>query len=70
MDSFRFESKGCAKMNELEVEIEQLRQLVVALVETEEVGCTIGSGGGQWMIKWGKVMRKMLGKAHVNLEGG
>ncbi|KAI0216746.1 hypothetical protein LSAT2_031282 [Lamellibrachia satsuma] len=37
---------GCAKMNELEVEMEQLRQLVVAVVGREEVGCASGSGAG------------------------
>ena len=31
-DSFSFECRGCAKMKEVEVEMEQLRQLVVALV--------------------------------------
>ena len=32
-DSFSFESRGCAKMKGRQVEMEQLRQLVVALVE-------------------------------------
>ena len=27
-------------------------------------------GVGQWMRKWKKVMRKMLGKAHLSLAGG
>ena len=44
-DSFSFECRGCAKMKELEVEMEQLRQLVVAMVGKEEVGCASGSGG-------------------------
>ena len=26
--------------------------------------------GGQWMIKWGKVMRELLGKANLSLGGG
>ena len=30
----------------LEVEVERLRQLVVALVGREEEGCASGSGGG------------------------
>ena len=34
-----------------EVEMEQLRQLIVALMGREEVGCASGSGRGQWMIK-------------------
>ena len=33
-------------MKGLEVEMEQLRQLGVALVGREEVGCSSGSGGG------------------------
>ena len=32
-DSFNFECKECAKRKGLEVEVEQLRQLVVALLE-------------------------------------
>ena len=46
MDSFSFECTGCAKMKELEVELEQLRQLIVAIVGREQVGCASGSGGG------------------------
>ena len=57
-------------MKEVEVEMEQLRQLGVALVEREEVGCAGGSGGGEWMIKCGKAMREMLGRAHLSLGGG
>ena len=45
-DSFSFEGRGCAKIKRLEMEMEQLRQLVVALVGREEVGCASGSGGG------------------------
>ena len=33
-------------MKELEVELEQLRLLVVAVVGREQVGCASGSGGG------------------------
>ena len=51
--------------------MERLRQLVVALVGQEEVSCASGScGGGEWMIKWGKVIRDMLEKAHLSLGGG
>ena len=38
--------RGCTKMKELEVELEQLRLLVVAMVGREQVGCASGSGGG------------------------
>ena len=34
-------------MKELEVELEQLRLLVVAVVGREQVFCASGSGGGQ-----------------------
>ena len=33
-------------MKELQVELEHLRQLVVAVVRREQVGCASGSGGG------------------------
>ena len=46
-DSFIFECRGYAKMKELEVEMEQLRQLVVAMMGREEVGCASYSGGGR-----------------------
>ena len=46
MDSFSFECRGCTKMKELEVELEQLRLLVVVMVGREQVGCASGSGGG------------------------
>ena len=46
VDSFHLECKGCAKMKGQEVEMEQLRQICVALVGREEVGCASGSGGG------------------------
>ena len=45
-DSFSFECRGCTRMKELEVELEQLRLLVVAVVGREQVGCGSGSGGG------------------------
>ena len=45
-DSFSFECRGCTRMKELDVELEQLRLLVVAVVGREQVGCASGSGGG------------------------
>ena len=45
-DSFSFECRGCRRMKELEVELEQLRLLVVAVVGREHVGGASGSGGG------------------------
>ena len=45
-DSFSFECRGCTRMKELEVELEQLRLLIVAVVGREQVGCASGSGGG------------------------
>ena len=47
-DSFSFECRGCTRMKELEVELEQLRLLVVvlAMVGREQVGCASGSGWG------------------------
>ena len=45
-DSFSFECRGCTRMKELEVELEQLRLLVVAVVGREQVGGASGSGGG------------------------
>ena len=45
VDSLSFECRGCAKMKGLEVEMERLRQLVLALVGREEMGCVSGSGG-------------------------
>ena len=45
-DSFSFECRGCTRMKELEVELEQLRLLIVAVVGREQVGCVSGSGGG------------------------
>ena len=46
-DSFSFECRGCTRMKELEVELEQLRLLVVAVVVREPVGCASGSCGGK-----------------------
>ena len=45
-DNFSFECRGCRRMKELEVELEQLRLLVVAVVGREQAGCASGSGGG------------------------
>ena len=35
------------------MDMERLRQLDMALLGREEMGCTSGSGGGQ-MVKWGR----------------
>ena len=43
-DSFSFECRGCTKMKELEVELEELRLLVVAIVGREQGGCASSSG--------------------------
>ena len=53
-DSFSFECKGCTKMKELEVELEQLRLLVVAMVGRGQVGCASVSGGGRVKDKVGE----------------
>ena len=45
-DSYSVECRGCTRIKELEGELEQLRLLVVAVVEREQVGCASGSGGG------------------------
>ena len=45
-DSFNFECRGYTKMKELEVELEQLRLVIVAMVGREQVGCASGSGVG------------------------
>ena len=45
-DGFSFECRECTRMKELEVELEQLRLLVVAVVGREQVVCASGSGGG------------------------
>ena len=46
VDSFSFERRGCTRIKELVVELEQLRLLVVALVRREQAGCASGSSGG------------------------
>ena len=45
-DIFSFECRGCTKMKELVVELEELRLLVVAMVGREQGGCASSSGGG------------------------
>ena len=45
-DSFSFEYRGCTRLKELAVELEQLRLLVVAVMGMEQVGCASGYGGG------------------------
>ena len=67
-DSFNFECRGCAKMKELEVELEQLRLLVVAMAGREQVGCASCTGGGTLDDKVG-TMREMLGRTHLSLGG-
>ena len=52
--SFSFECRGCTKMKELEVELEELRLLVVAMVGREQGGCASSSGGGTVDDKVGK----------------
>ena len=69
-DIFSFECRGCTRMKELEVELEQLRLLVVAVVGREQVGCASGSGGGGAVDD--KVVEddeEMLGRAHLSLGG-
>ena len=56
-DSFSFECRGCTKMKELEVELEELRLLVVAMVGREQGGCASCSGGGTVDDKVGKDTR-------------
>ena len=56
-DSFSFECRGCMKMKELEVELEELRLLVVAMVGREQGGCASSSGGGTVDDKVGKDTR-------------
>ena len=70
MDSFSYECRGCTKMKELEVELEQLRLLVVAMVAREQAGCASSSGGGTAGDKVGKTTREMIGRAHLTLGGG
>ena len=56
-DSFSFECRGCAKMKELEVELEELRLLVVAMVGREQGSCAGSSGEGTVDDKVGKDTR-------------
>ena len=56
-DSFSFECRGCMKMKELEVELEELRLLVVAMVGREQGGCASSSRGGTVDDKVGKDTR-------------
>ena len=56
-DSFSFECRGCKKMKELEVELEELRLLVEAMVGREQGGCASSSGGGTVDDKVGKDTR-------------
>ena len=56
-DNFSFECRGCTKMKELEVELEELRLLVVAMVGREQGGCASSSGGGTVDDKVGKETR-------------
>ena len=51
-DSFSFECRGCTRMKELEVELEQLKLLIVAVV-----------GRGRWVVPeltlaWEEVERR------------
>ena len=46
VDNFSFECRGCTRIKELVVELEQLRLLVVAVVGREQAGCASGSSGG------------------------
>ena len=56
-DSFSFECRGCTKKKELEVELEELRLLVVAMVGREQGGCASSSSGGTVDDKVGKDTR-------------
>ena len=56
-DSFSFECRGCTKMKELEVELEELRLLVMTMVGREQGGCASSSGGGTVDDKVGKDTR-------------
>ncbi|KAI0208417.1 hypothetical protein LSAT2_006900 [Lamellibrachia satsuma] len=56
-DSFSFECRGCARMKEVEVELEELRLLVVAMVGREQGSCASSSGGGTVDDKVGKDTR-------------
>ena len=56
-DSFSFQCRGCTKMKELEVHLEELRLLVMAMVGREQGGCASSSGGGTVDDKVGKDTR-------------
>ena len=56
-DSFSFECRGYTKMKELEVELVELRLLVVAMVGREQGGCASSSRGGIVDDKVGKDTR-------------
>ena len=56
-DTFSFECRGCTKMKQLEVELEELKLLVVAMVGREQGGCASSSGGGTVDDKVGKDTR-------------
>ena len=56
-DSFSFACRGCTKMKELEVELEEPRLLVVAMVGREQGGCASSSDGGTVNDKVGKDTR-------------
>ncbi|KAI0212506.1 Acetylcholine receptor subunit alpha-like 1 [Lamellibrachia satsuma] len=56
-DRFSFECRGCARMKELEVELEELRLLIVAMVGREQGSCASISGGGTVDDKVGKDTR-------------
>ena len=56
-DSFSFECRGCTKVKELEVELEELRLLVVAMMGRKQGGCASSSRGGTVDDKVGKDTR-------------
>ena len=65
-DSFSFECRGCTRMKELQVGLEQLRRLVVAVVGREQTGCASSSGGGTVDDKVGEDdERETLRRAHM-----
>ena len=41
-----FGCRGCAKITDLDVEMEHMMRVVIAMMGREEVGCASGSGGG------------------------